>query len=324
MSQYRHSRTSHRHRRQDEETSYWLSYSDMMAGLLLTFVLIISLTMLHSRIQYDEKEAQLTVAASELDEEKATVSAQQATLDEQSATLAAQQAQMEEQASKLAAQQTQLDEQSASLKEKEDALTRQNELLGQMQDLLDDQQAQLDEIIGVRSELIEDLKREFENSNLAVAVDEQTGAITFDSSILFSYNKADLTDSGKEFLDEFLPKYCRILLSSRYRDYVSEILIEGHTDSSGGYLYNLKLSQDRAYAVAEYALADDAGILSDTQLERLRAVTSTVGRSSSDLILDENGEEDEEASRRVVFLFRLKDEEMIQEMMEILDRQNES
>ena len=53
-------------RKQDEETSYWLSYSDMMAGLLLCFVLIISLTMLHAKVQYDEKETQLAGKEEEL------------------------------------------------------------------------------------------------------------------------------------------------------------------------------------------------------------------------------------------------------------------
>ena len=47
------------HRKQDEETNYWLSYSDMMAGLLLTFVLIIAVNMLHSKVQFDAKQEEL-------------------------------------------------------------------------------------------------------------------------------------------------------------------------------------------------------------------------------------------------------------------------
>ena len=42
-----------------------------------------------------------------------------------------------------------------------------------------------------RQELIEELKEEFGNSDLSVAVDEKTGAITFDASILFDYNKCE-------------------------------------------------------------------------------------------------------------------------------------
>ena len=42
------------------------------------------------------------------------------------------------------------------------------------------------------------------------------------------------------------------------------------------------------------------------------------GKSYSNLIYDQYGNEDAEASRRVEFKFRLKDSEMIQEMNRIL------
>ena len=53
-------------RRKEEETTYWLSYSDMMAGLLLCFVLIISLTVLRSKVQYDQKQNELAGKEQEL------------------------------------------------------------------------------------------------------------------------------------------------------------------------------------------------------------------------------------------------------------------
>ncbi|MBQ3791387.1 MAG: hypothetical protein II800_10660, partial [Lachnospiraceae bacterium] len=76
--------------------------------------------------------------------------------------------------------------------------------------------------------------------------------------------------------------------------------------------------QKRAYSVASYCLDDKSKVLSPEELESLRAVTSTSGRSYSNPVLDEHGEIDAEASRRVEILFRLKDEEMIREMIEIL------
>ena len=51
-------------RPEGEETSYWLSYSDMMAALLLIFILIISFTLMQSKSQYESKqEVQQTGAA---------------------------------------------------------------------------------------------------------------------------------------------------------------------------------------------------------------------------------------------------------------------
>ena len=300
-----------RRRHSDEETTYWLSYSDMMAGLLLTFVLIIAFTMLHSKIQYDAKqdellgkEKELTVQASELENERAIVATQKTRLDEQEKMLNAQEQALSEQGEKIAIQ--------------EETLKEQHELLNKLEALMSEQQQKLDDIIGVRTELVEALSKEFNNSDLHVSVDETTGGITFDASILFDYNKSVLKPSGKEFLSEFLPRYVDVLLSPRYKDHISEILIEGHTDTEGSYLANLELSQKRALSVAEYCLGDDSGILTDSQLEALREVVSATGRSYSDPIYNEKGEIDMAASRRVEFLFQLKDEEMVREMIEIL------
>ena len=299
-------------RKTDEETTYWLSYSDMMAGLLLTFVLIIAFTMMHAKMQYDAKETELlgkeqelVIQADELEEERAIVARQKNTLDEQAKMLNAQEEALAEQGEKIAIQ--------------EKTLREQHELLNKLEALMSEQQQKLDNIIGVRTELIEELRKEFDNSDLHVAVDEKTGAITFDSSILFSYNQSTLTPSGKKFLSEFLPRYTDILLSPQYRDYISEILIEGHTDTEGDYLFNLELSQKRALSVAKYCLSEDSKVLTKDQLDELKEVTSATGRSYSNPVLDEHGEVDMEASRRVEFLFRLKDEEMIREMIEILN-----
>ena len=304
-----------RHRRRlDEETTYWLSYSDMMAGLLLVFVLIIAFTMLHAQMQYDEKqteligkEKELVVQADELEKERTIVSQQKTTLDEQVKMLNAQEEALAEQGEKIAIQ--------------EETLREQHELLDKLEAIMSEQQQKLDDIIGVRTELVEDLREEFDDSDLKVSVDEKTGGITFDASILFDYNKSTLKPSGKEFLAEFLPRYADVLLSPKYRDNISEILIEGHTDTEGNYLFNLELSQKRALAVAEYCLGDDSGILSDKKLEEMRDLISATGRSYSNPIYDEDGEIDMVASRRVEFLFQLKDEEMVREMIEILSQE---
>ena len=298
-------------KRTDEETSYWLSYSDMMAGLLLVFVLIISLTVLRSKIQYDEKQEQLAGKEQELIIQSQELENERLLVDEQGAKLNAQELKLSEQEGKLLAQQ-------ATLKEQQDLLTQQSVLLQQLTELMKDQQAKLDRIIGIRSELIEDLKREFNDSSLSIAVDEKTGAITMDSSILFSYNQDSLKATGKEFLDEFMPRYLKILLSKKYSPYISEIVIEGHTDTDGDYLFNLELSEQRAHSVAAYCLNPRSDFLDEDQKTALESVLSTVGKSYSQPILKEDGSVDADASRRVEILFRLRDEEMIQEMIEIL------
>jgi chemotaxis protein MotB len=62
-----------------------------------------------------------------------------------------------------------------------------------------------------------------------------------------------------------------------------------------------------------------AHIKTTEELEELRAVVSTAGRSWSDPVLNSDGSVNMDASRRVEILFRLKDEEMVEQMIEILN-----
>jgi outer membrane protein OmpA-like peptidoglycan-associated protein len=68
--------------------------------------------------------------------------------------------------------------------------------------------------------------------------------ITFDSGILFDIDKASLKAASKENL----AKLASIL--QKYED--TDILLEGHTDSTGTEEYNLTLSKQRSQSVANY------------------------------------------------------------------------
>ena len=310
------------------ETSYWQSYSDMMAGVLLMFILIICGTLFvlmqvknsydASEIALQEREEELEQAIIEnlgyldlTEEQQLLLEAQQAQLDEQQAQLDEQQAQLDEQQALLAAQQEDLNEAEKEL------AARQIQILTQKGELAS-QQAQLEEIIGVKKDIIAALSDVFEDSDLSISVDEQTGAITMDSSVMFGYDSAKLSTSGKDTLWYFLPAYFDVVLSEEYIGYVSEIIIEGHTDTSGSYEYNLELSQARAEAVASYCLGDDQQLFSSDELALIRSLVSVSGRSWSNPIYDADGYVDADASRRVEVKFRLSDEEMVDQLLEVL------
>jgi chemotaxis protein MotB len=55
----------------------------------------------------------------------------------------------------------------------------------------------------------------------------------------------------------------------------------------------------------------------------LRELLSVNGRSYSELIYDKRGNPDWDASRRVVFKFRLTDEQMIEQLKDILEQNDE-
>ena len=276
----------------EEETSYWLSYSDMMAALLLVFVLIISFTMLQSKRQYEQKERELLSQQNVIGEQQKEMESQKGIMDKQKAQLNEQKKEME----------------------------TQEAIVNQQKERMASQQAQLDKIIGVKSDLIAALRDEFDGSDLRVSVDSQTGAITFDASVLFDKGKYEIKEDGKKFLDQFLPRYFNVLLKNDFHQYVSDIIIEGHTDTTADYLYNLELSQQRALSVAKYCLDEKSSSISKDQIEQLQKIMTANGRSFSNPVYNTNGSIDMDASRRVEFKFRLKDEEMVEEMVKILNK----
>ncbi len=305
-----------------QEVSFWQSYSDMMAGVLLMFILIICGTLfvlMQVKNSYDASELELQQREAELEEEISEklgyidlTEAQQALLDEQQAELDEILAALLEREAELEEAQALLDEQEALLADKETQIEEQ-------QTALASQQAQLEEIIGVKKEIITALSEAFADTALSLSVDSQTGAITLDSSVLFDVNSSELSDEGKATLSAFLPAYFAVVLSDEYVDYISEIIIEGHTDTSGSYLYNLTLSQERAASVAAYCLDDSQTMFSSSMLSLVQSLVSVSGRSWSSPIYASDGTVDADASRRVEIKFRLSDEEMIDELLAVLD-----
>lgn len=330
MRSYRRNAAKQRGR---TDGSFWLSFSDLMSSL----VLIIILVMFYIIYQYfnlaeinaaeiARREYQLDETQTELEDQKTKLSdaekqmiAQQILLDAKQKELDDAQAVLENQKAELADTQSQLDALSAQLNDQQEKLDTQQSQLETQQSQLEDQQNQIEQLVGMKPRIIASLSSALKGSSISATVDSVTGSIALESDVLFESGLYELTDSGKQFVDDFLPVYLDVLFSDEYSEYVSEIIIEGHTDSDGGYLTNLELSQQRALAVASYVLGDSCKALSADMKNALRPVVTVNGRSFSDRIFDANGAEDKNASRRVVFKFRLTDEQMIEQMRQILE-----
>ena len=108
------------------------------------------------------------------------------------------------------------------------------------------------------------------------------------------------------------------VLQDDYMKYLAEIIIDGYTDTDGDYSYNLQLSQQRSLAVAQYLLDIQGNFLDSTQSANLQNYLTVNGHSMANPVLDADGNVDKDASRRVEIKFRLKDEEMIDELNQIL------
>ena len=296
----------------------WRSYSDMMAGVLLLFVLIMCVTLFQAQKSYNESLQERDEKIALQEEYTQELLDKQNALDEKDETLQSQDAQLKTQDEKLAEQEKQLAALAARLKEQESTLNAQQSALDEKTAQLKDQQAQIDQIIGVKADVIEALKNEFSKNNINVDIDAQTGALTLEASVMFDYDQAELTDAGKQALEQILPIYCKVLLQDDYMKYLAEIIIDGYTDTDGDYSYNLQLSQQRSLAVAQYLLDIQGNFLDASQSENLEKYLTVNGHSMANPVLDADGNVDKDASRRVEVKFRLKDEEMIDELNQLL------
>ena len=227
-------------RKESSGFNVWRSYSRYDAGLLMLFVLIMCVSLFQAQKSYDEKLAEQEERAamqaqytSQLDEQRTTVeeqqtllqdqeeqlSAQQQLLDEQAEKLAAQQATLEEQQEKITTQQATLESQEQELASQRTTLAQQEEQLAQQKTDLAEQQSaleeqaaqvqekqeQLDRIVGVKAEVIEELRNEFTGHNISVDIDEQTGALLLDANVMFDYDDTALLEEGEEVLSQILP-----------------------------------------------------------------------------------------------------------------------
>ena len=301
----------------------WISYSDMMAALLLIFVLILSyslyqyFSMLEAKTkELDQQRVILNLAQDELAEKEKTLIIIQADLDTLQDTLTAKEAELDAANTILITRENELEQLQAVLALKQADLDAATAKLAEQQEALWNQASRIDDLIGMRAIIIQDLSSNLSAANLKAKVDPNSGDIMLDSAVFFETGRSVIKEEGKALLDRFVPVYLNVLLREEYADYLGEIIIEGHTDSSGSYDSNLKLSQDRALQVALYCL--NMPSLTSAQKSRLQQILTAKGRSYADLVYDENGIEDADASRRVEFKFSLKDAEMIAEMNRIL------
>ena len=290
------------------EPGYWQSYLDMMAALLLIFILIIAITLAiykQKRTDLEEAQLQLNATKTELEASRADLETSKADLEASEEELRNSLKELEEAYAKATMTQEELD---AAYLEIDEARAE-----------LSAAKSELRDIVGIRTDIIGELQTRFSNSSMKV--DAQTGSITFSSDVLFRYNSATLTAESRDTLKEIIPMYLGVLLQSNFRPYLAEIIIEGHTDTDGGYESNMTLSYNRANSVARFCL-DEANGLTKDQIEQLQSVLTVNGRSFSSPIYQTNSTEvDMAASRRVEIKFRLKEEEMINKITEVLNQE---
>lgn len=146
------------------------------------------------------------------------------------------------------------------------------------------------------------------------------GTISLPQNILFDIGSARIRDPA--FLREFCTPWIRTLQSAGMD--ISELKIEGHASSEGlprqtpdkAYLYNLGLSQERAQNALRTCLD---GLEDPATLAWARDHLSSTGYSSARLVRDAAGQEDKEASRRVMFSMEMNREQLLEDIRRDLE-----
>ncbi|MFA5518077.1 MAG: OmpA family protein [Spirochaetota bacterium] len=182
------------------------------------------------------------------------------------------------------------------------------------------------DLVSTKEVIVEELKEKFKDYNNIYILDDGTVRFLLGSggkiNSWFEFGEYTLTDSAKQDLEKFIPKYLSVLYKPEYKKWIKDIVVEGHTDNqsqfqdeNSNYLFNLNLSQRRAYSVVEFVLNIDQEILSDKGINYdYRDKITANGKSYSNLII-ENGEINLEISRRVEFKFNLDWERVYMEFV---------
>ena len=164
--------------------------------------------------------------------------------------------------------------------------------------------------------LFEEFKNDLQKWN--ADIDEKTLTVRFvEPKGFFDTGSANLTPQFQQILNDFLPRYIKIISQDKYKDYVEEIRIEGHTDPfwAGAttrqeeYLNNMILSQSRTQAVLSYAVNMPA--LQNNLEWVIRRITAN-GLSSSRPVKNDDGSINATLSRRVEFRIVSTADETIQ------------
>ncbi|NOQ30119.1 MAG: OmpA family protein [Helicobacteraceae bacterium] len=379
---------------ESESQNFWISYADLMAGLLFVFILVVGAIVVKTllmqsdletiRVDLEKEKSALEMSETELSEKKkklrTIVKALQASRQENielsllisrfknetldlkneinaltfsmakqasALTLSSKEMQLlkalllenEEEANTLRQRATKLNEEIRNSKKEaiaqheldsnfikikdeeiaqlEKALLLKNRAYQQVVEDLDITKLKIKNLTGIKIAVVQRLKQKLGNS---IEIDPKTGSLRFNSNILFNQGKAELKPSAKKELSRILGRYIDVLLNDpKMRRYVELITIEGHTNSDGSYIYNLNLSQQRALAVMSFLYQQYP---KDTEL--FKKYLSASGRSYAEPILNAQGKEDKDASRRIEIKFRIKSEDAVKELVNYLNTKDKT
>ncbi|ECP6394213.1 OmpA family protein [Campylobacter jejuni] len=304
-----------------EDSNFWIAYADLMAGLLFVFILLIGAIV----VKY-------VLTQSDLKEIKDNLNKQEARLEESKEELRNKEAIVFKLSSDLNNASSALNLANSQKAELEANITNYKQLSKDLNSTLDNKDKQILILLGQlekKDEELKNLQEDFQKAkekvqnlglireNLSkelqskldnnITIDEKIGSISLPAEVLFDKDSYVLKNEAKASLRKILSEYFDAIFEDpKIFSNIENIIIEGHTDSDGSYIYNLDLSQKRAYEVMNF-------IYTFYKSDKLQKLLMASGRSFSDPVFV-NGVEDKDKSRRIEIKFSIKNDNALKDV----------
>lgn len=149
---------------------------------------------------------------------------------------------------------------------------------------------------GIASNINNSVKQTLQKNGIPIEIDKKSGEVTFGETALFDTDSDQLKPQAKKILKVFVPRYAETIYKD-YGDYISKIVVEGHTDDVGTYIYNLDLSQRRAFSVVNFIVGEEIG--NYKYKDKLTEDIIAIGRSKAEPIKNNDSSINRDKSRRV-------------------------
>lgn len=101
--------------------------------------------------------------------------------------------------------------------------------------------------------LIEEFEDDFQEWGAELLKDTLT--VRFSEAGTFAPNQANLTPRFQSILQDFVPRYLGVLYQPEFREYITDVLVEGHTANPGN-AYEFVTSMNLAYGRSLAVLAE--------------------------------------------------------------------
>ncbi|MDC6350466.1 OmpA family protein [Zeaxanthinibacter sp. PT1] len=196
-----------------------------------------------------------------------------------------------------------------------------------------------EEFKATKENLYAELEKEFKDdfAKWEVELDKDLSIKFTNPDVLFELGKANIRRDFAVILNQFLPRYFDVLRQEKYRSRISEIRIEGHTDTVPApsydrdpYIGNVRLSQERSAEVLKYFRQMEYYQNLSPEEERklqfwLTANGLSFGRTLDDskqLTALSNQPPDNELSRRVEFRIITSSDSLVNTVLKQMENGN--